>query len=260
MKFAFTPLHASAMRAVLTSVFSLVAGVASSQTATGPILSAVGSALVSDAHSAWAGSVSFGYRFNSSVELQIEFTGAPEVSHRSDDPRIAESRQSRVAETFVQRATGGRAGGSAFPTTDLVVSGLRTSLFPIRDEPGRALLFTTNARIHLPLTTTRFAPYMTAGGGVGQLQRKQIIDYGPLFLPTFVNLPVTGLPVGPRVDPLYRQEYAFTETVMVLTLGGGVAVKLTDRFSVDADLRYFRTLGNQDANIGRFGAGVSYRF
>jgi opacity protein-like surface antigen len=252
--------HTSALRVVLTALFSLAAGIASAQNAAGPILSAFGSALVSDDHSAWAGSVSFGYRFNSSVELQIEFTGAPEVSHRSDGPRIAESRQSRVAETFVQRATGGRAGAAGFPSTDLVMSGLRTSLFPIRDEPGRALLFTTNARIHLPLTTSRFAPYMTAGGGVGQLQRRQIIDYGPIFLPPFVNFSAPGLPVGPGVDPQYRQEYAFTETVMVLTLGGGLAVKVTDRFSVDADLRYFRTLGNQDTNIGRFGAGVSYRF
>lgn len=254
------PFHPRTVRFVLTTLISLVAGTAAAQNASGPILSAAGSALVSDDHSAWAGSVSFGYRFNSSVELQIEFTGAPEVSHGSDGPRIAENRQSRVADTFVQRAGGSRGGALGFPSTDLVVSGLRTSLFPIRDEPGRALLFTTNARIHLPLTTSRFAPYMTAGGGVGQLQRKQIIDYSPLFLSTVVNVSTTSLPVGPGVDPLFRQEYAFTETVMVLTLGGGLAVKLTDRFSVDADLRYFRTLGNQDANIGRFGAGVSYRF
>ncbi len=256
---AYTSLHVNAIRAVLTCLLCLVSGVASAQDVAGPILSAVGSALASDDHTAWAGSVSFGYRFNSSVELQIEFTGAPEVSHRFDGPRIAESRQAGVAETFVQRASGGRAG-AGFPSTDLVVAGLRTALFPIRDEPGRALMFTTNARIHLPLTTNRFAPYMTAGGGVGQLQRKQIIDYGPLFLPTFIGLPAAGLPVGPGFDSAYRQEYTFTETVMVLTLGGGLAVKLTDRFSVDADLRYFRTLGNEDVNIGRFGAGMSYRF
>jgi hypothetical protein len=30
--------------------------------------------------------------------------------------------------------------------------------------------------------------------------------------------------------------------------------------SVDADLRLFRLIGNEDLNVGRFGVGVRYRF
>lgn len=248
--------RSTAVAAALT--LTLTAPSSAQSTATGPVLSAVGSAVMSDDHTGWGGSVSFGYQFNSTVELQVELTGTPEVRRGFEGPRIAANRQATMAESFVRGAGQRGIPAASLPSTSTVVAGLRTAIFPVRDEPDRALFFTTNARVHLPLTTTRIVPYVTAGGGVGHLQRTQVIDYGPLFLQAG---PLgTSLPFGPGIDPAFRQEYTFSETTMVLTLGGGAAFKLTDRFSVDVDLRAFRSLGNEDTTIGRFGGGMSYRF
>ncbi|MBI4485540.1 MAG: hypothetical protein HY655_05965 [Acidobacteria bacterium] len=47
---------------------------------------------------------------------------------------------------------------------------------------------------------------------------------------------------------------------MALTLGGGLSVRVARQLMVDADLRMFRLLGQDDRNAGRFGVGVRYRF
>jgi opacity protein-like surface antigen len=47
---------------------------------------------------------------------------------------------------------------------------------------------------------------------------------------------------------------------MALTLGGGVSLLAGEHLSIDVDLRYLRILDTRNRNIGRFGAGASYRF
>jgi hypothetical protein len=43
-------------------------------------------------------------------------------------------------------------------------------------------------------------------------------------------------------------------------LGGGVSFLTNDRWSFDVDARYVGIFGQRDAQIGRFGGGVTYRF
>ena len=47
---------------------------------------------------------------------------------------------------------------------------------------------------------------------------------------------------------------------MALTLGGGASFLVTNHVGIDADLRVLHIMGNDSRNVGRFGAGVSYRF
>ena len=73
-----------------------------------------------------------------------------------------------------------------------------------------------------------------------------------------VPLPLAGtiaLPIRPVVEPV-----SFAETDLALTLGGGLNVRIVSGVSVDADLRFFRLLGDEDRNVGRFGTSVRYRF
>src|SRR5262249_51745146 len=51
-----------------------------------------------------------------------------------------------------------------------------------------------------------------------------------------------------------------SETDLALTLGGGLAVRVSSHVSVDGDLRVFRLLGSDDDNAGRFSVGVAIAF
>jgi opacity protein-like surface antigen len=43
-------------------------------------------------------------------------------------------------------------------------------------------------------------------------------------------------------------------------MGGGVSFAMGNRWSIDGDVRYVAIGGDRDLHIGRFGAGVTYRF
>ena len=45
-----------------------------------------------------------------------------------------------------------------------------------------------------------------------------------------------------------------------MTLGGGVGVLVSDRWSMDADARYIGVAGERDIHTGRYGAGITFRF
>ena len=61
-------------------------------------------------------------------------------------------------------------------------------------------------------------------------------------------------------DRSFSQTYESTTTSLALTLGGGLSILATERFSIDADLRYLGLFGTRDGHVGRFGAAASYRF
>jgi opacity protein-like surface antigen len=58
----------------------------------------------------------------------------------------------------------------------------------------------------------------------------------------------------------------FTETIrrtttdFAMTLGGGVGIRLSDRWTVDVDARYLGVAGERDIDTGRYGAGITFRF
>ena len=59
---------------------------------------------------------------------------------------------------------------------------------------------------------------------------------------------------------MIRQPFSSSSVDLALTIGGGVGVRAASRLWIEADLRLFRLLGDEDRNVGRFGAGVRYRF
>jgi opacity protein-like surface antigen len=125
------------------------------------------------------------------------------------------------------------------------------------ENEGRATIFTTNLRLEIPTVSARVIPFVVAGGGVAGVTRSFDVWYAALVDQLAARqLPALGLTVLPG-----PQSIESTTTSMALTLGGGASLLVTDHLTVDADLRMLH-LAETDGgrNIGRFGAGVSYRF
>ena len=116
------------------------------------------------------------------------------------------------------------------------------------DGDGSATIFTTNVRAEIPTASRRIIPFVVGGGGVASVTQSYDVYWALLAASAGVSI----LPNPTSVD--------FTTINMALTLGGGASFLVTDHVSIDADLRVLSLLGEADRNIGRFGAGVSYRF
>lgn len=130
------------------------------------------------------------------------------------------------------------------------------------DDPGGSITaFTTNVRLEIPTTPARIVPFVVMGGGVANVkERADVIIAG---YPT-IDVSLLGLPrefaslIFPPPD--VRRPFTVSTTDLALTVGGGVGILAVHGMSVDVDLRYLHVMGNEDRHIGRFGAGVSYRF
>ena len=181
---------------------------------------------------------SFGYRFTRVVSFVIEATGVPKV--RSTFPINAPAVLGGTASTL---------GSTASTSTSVVI-------FPgpsFSNPGGRIALLTNTARLDIPTTSTRLTPFFSAGGGIANIRRTaDFTYYYPVpILPTGAP----ALPIRPIVDHITS-----SSTAMALTLGGGVGVRVAKALWVDADLRLFRLLAEDDQNLGRFGIGVRYGF
>ena len=134
--------------------------------------------------------------------------------------------------------------------------GAAFNAFPINsrlgNRDGRLTAFTTNIRLEMPTTSHRVLPYAVLGGGLANIRQNFDVIYDLRLGSTLI-----GFPIPP--DPII-QNVANASTDLALALGGGVSLLLGDHLSADIDLRYLRLLGYADRNVGRFGAGVSYRF
>ena len=177
----------------------------------------------------------FGYRFTRTLGLEIEATYVPSL--KSPFPGVTVQNFSTAAGTALADSIG--AIGLVFPG-------------PTYANPsGRVVVLSNDIRIELPTTAPRLTPYFVAGGGVAHVRRRADLTFP-------VPLPLAGtiaLPIRPVVEPV-----SFAETDLALTLGGGLNVRIVSGVSVDADLRFFRLLGDEDRNVGRFGTCVRYRF
>lgn len=125
-------------------------------------------------------------------------------------------------------------------------------------ERTSATTFTTNVRLEIPTTTRRVVPFVIAGGGVAAVRESYSVYYAQLagsLNPDLVRMGLLTFPVMPGPSTITT-----TTTNMALTLGGGTSILINRAFSVDADLRALHIMGDQGRTIGRFGAGVSYRF
>jgi opacity protein-like surface antigen len=137
--------------------------------------------------------------------------------------------------------------------TELVV-------LPIRRENGQATMFTTNVRVEIPTTSTRVIPFAVAGGGVAAIRTRFTQIYPAPLIETLPRLVNETVPTRFTTIAPYEFSVDGYATKLALTLGGGVSWLVTPRLSADADFRYSYLGGIENLNMGRFGAGVSYRF
>ena len=127
---------------------------------------------------------------------------------------------------------------------------------------GSITAFTTNVRLEIPTTPARIVPFVVMGGGVANVKETAdiIIAGGPVIDVSLLG----GLPLdlGSLIypPPDIRAPYTISTTELALTVGGGVSILAIHGMSIDVDLRYLHLMGTEDRSIGRFGAGVSYRF
>jgi hypothetical protein len=172
-----------------------------------------------------------GYRLNPVMSLELEVTAVP--AYEPDLPLIPLQLPTRL-------------------------------VFRSFDPDGQATLFTTNARLELPAFGRRVTPFVVGGGGVASISSSYTLAPS---LPPWV---LAGSPEAQALQAIFGPDslslqippsrVSETRTAMLLTLGGGASVRLTDRLSIDIDVRYARMLDDRDLNMGRFGGGVSYRF
>jgi hypothetical protein len=191
----------------------------------------------------------FEYRVSRVIGFEIETTFVPTLkSSFTDDRFTIQSASSSVSSRL---------------SADLVGFGLTSSvqIFPaprFTNPGGRAVFFTNNVRLSIPTSSTRLQPFFVAGGGIASIRRTADFVY------TYPVLTVTPLPPGivlPTLPARTITEPLRSSSVdLALTLGGGLDVRIASQFSVEADLRLFRLLGETDRNVGRFGVGVRYRF
>ena len=219
--------------ALIAAIMMAVAPPLLAQDEQGATVGATISALNMNSTTALSFSGSAGYQFTKMIGMEVEATSAP-----------------RLRGSFPNRST----SISALSTSGVLVSTV-TSIFPgatLKVTDGRAVFFTTNVRVQLPTTSARVTPYFVAGGGTASVRRSTDVVF---------PIPLAGAPNSPI--PTLRtitEHLTQSSTELALMLGGGVDVSVASRFSVGGDFRYYRLLDDQDANVGRFGAAVRYRF
>jgi len=211
-------------------VILLLASRAPAQTSQGAIVSGSIGVTAAENQTSLSFSGSGGYRFNRGIALTIELASVPsiesEVSTRLDLPLLRE-----------------------------VSPLLGFGDLGIDDEgdSGSLTTFTANLRLEMPTTARRILPYAVIGGGVANVKERFRIIYS--YPPSLAAFTAIALPIAPIV-----QNFRESSTDMALTLGGGVSILQGNHLSYDIDLRYLHLIGYEDRDIGRFGAGVSYRF
>ena len=212
----------------------LIAGPAWADADQGAIASGTVAAAAIEGTTTTAIAGALGYRFNRAIGMQVEVTWMPTLK-----PDVAAlSGSSVVTSNGAIFIGGGPSGGIASPG--------------ITATDGRSAVVATTMRIEIPTTSRRVIPYAIGGGGVANIREAFTITFPRPLLSS--GVPVPNLPI------LAPQTVSQSSTDLALTLGAGASVLASDHLSIDADLRYFRFLGNRDLNIGRFGLGVSWRF
>ena len=135
--------------------------------------------------------------------------------------------------------------------TDVIIQTFGAAFAPVeRLERSRLVAFLTKMTVEFPLAHGRVWPYLTGGGGVGNL--RQTTTFRNLPLPLAEEL---GVQIFPPLD------FDVTANDLALTIGGGVDVPLWKGFGVGADVRYLRLLDDTDGfDFAFVTSRISYRF
>ena len=209
--------------ATLLVLFSFYGSAGFAQSTSGAIVGGTVGAAIVDSNTDLSATVSAGYRFNRAFGLGVELTMVPSLPR--DLP-----------------------GYYPFVRVD--------------NASGSITTFTTNVRLEIPTTPARIIPFVVMGGGVANVKETAdiIIAGGPVIDVSVLG----GLPLDLASlifpPPDIRAPYTISTTELALTVGGGVSILAVHGMSIDVDLRYLHLMGTEDRSIGRFGAGVSYRF
>jgi len=225
-----------------TAVFLLLLGGAVSAQDRGATIGGSASAANMESRTEVAYAGTFGYRFSRVVGMEIEAIFVPAVrSPFPANPVVIQSASSAFADVS-------RGSVQIYPV-------------PTYDNPGgRIVIFSNGVRIDIPTTTSRLTPYFVAGGGMASVRRTVDFTYP---YPILVTQGSPSSPISPGIPVSLRpitEHITSSSSDLALTLGGGLGVRVASQLAVDADLRLFRLLGQQDRNLGRFGVGVRYRF
>jgi hypothetical protein len=130
----------------------------------------------------------------------------------------------------------------------------------IRPTEGNAVFFSTNVRLEIPTQSQRVVPFVVGGGGVASFTQRY--DLGVPDLPAYPVLPLLNVPsvINGRLRETIPGAISSSSTDLMLTLGGGVSLLMTQHVALEIDLRTIHVRGQSSASIGRFAAGASYRF
>jgi opacity protein-like surface antigen len=184
----------------------------------------------------------FAYHFTRVVGLELETTVIPTL--KSGFPGV----------TIQNPAAGGAAaiGGLPGDFQSLLIYPAPS----FQNQRGRAVIFSNNVRISIPTTSSRLEPFFVAGGGIASVRHTADFVYS---FPRLLT-PLSG--AVPSIPPLTTttERVSDSSVGLALTLGGGLSVRVASQMAVEADLRLFRLLGDEDRNAGRFGVGVRYWF
>jgi opacity protein-like surface antigen len=225
-------------------VLSCLPGAALGQDDRGASVAAGVSATNMESRTALSFSGAFAYRFSRVVGLELETTVVPTL--KSAFPGVT-----------IQDGVGGGAiggGGYALPAELQALLIYPAPFF--QNQRGRAVIFSNNVRISIPTTSTRLEPFFVAGGGIASV--RHTADYVYSFPRLLTPLGGTISPIPPFTTT--TQRVSSSSVGLALTLGGGLSVRVASQMAVEADLRLFRILGDEDRNVGRFGVGVRYQF
>jgi Outer membrane protein beta-barrel domain len=131
-------------------------------------------------------------------------------------------------------------------------------IFPPIDvhQTASVILLNSNLVVEFPTRGRRLRPYALAGGGIASVERVIGTRFDPLG-----NLPI-GVPLPPNLPiPIPRfSRSEQTEAALTLNAGAGLDVRVWEGLWIAADARYAHIFTDDDIDVVRAGARVSYRF
>ena len=134
---------------------------------------------------------------------------------------------------------------------DIIIQTFGAAFAPVeRIERSRLVTFLTKMTVEFPVADGRIWPYLTGGGGVGNLRQTT----------AFRNLPLPlAQQLGVQIFP--PPEFDETANDLALTIGGGLDVRVWKGLGVGTDVRYLRLLDDTEGFDFVFvTARISYRF
>jgi hypothetical protein len=143
------------------------------------------------------------------------------------------------------------------PTILMLPQEVFPQIFPPIDvhETASVVLLNSNLVVEFPTRGRRLRPYALAGGGIASVERMTEVRFDPVGRLIGVPLPPNfPIPI-PRVSRSER-----TETALTLNAGAGLDVRVWEGLWIAADARYAHIFTDDDLDVVRAGARVSYRF